>query len=195
MVDRYRYRIRPAEKSDCRSIAELTHISSDGVSNYIWSQFADQGEDLLDIGQHRYERENADFSYQNCSIVEIDNKVAGMLIAFPMYTGEEEKGSGCDPVLAPYSRLEEDDSYYVSGVALFPKYRGQGIGTHLLVFAENKALENGRKKLSLIVFDQNEGAKRLYQRHGYQITAREAIVPHKLIKYTGDALLMVKYLA
>ncbi len=58
--------------------------------------------------------------------------------------------------------------------------------------AEEHAREKDFKKLSLIVFEQNTGAKRLYDNLGYREVAREPIVPHKLIHCTGDALHMVK---
>lgn len=60
---------RPAEKSDCRAIAFLYSISSDGVADYIWTKLAQPGEDILDVGRRRYEREDTLFSYQNCTVV------------------------------------------------------------------------------------------------------------------------------
>jgi ribosomal protein S18 acetylase RimI-like enzyme len=97
-----------------------------------------------------------------------------------------------DPVLMPYSRLEEDNSYYICGMAMFPEHRGRGIGTRLLALAEEHAREKGFGKTSLIVFEQNAGAKRLYDRAGYVEVSREAVYPHPLIHFTGDAILMVK---
>jgi ribosomal protein S18 acetylase RimI-like enzyme len=183
---------RPAAKSDCRAIAALYSISSDGVADYIWTTLAEPGEDLLDIGQRRYEREDSMFSYKNCVVVEKDNEVIGMLVAFPMKVENDPGDEDVDPVLAPYSKLECDNSYYICGMAVFPEHRGKGIGTQLLKLAEGHANEKGFNKLSLIVFEQNVGAKRLYERSGYHEIARESIVPHPLIHYAGDALLMVK---
>ena len=97
-----------------------------------------------------------------------------------------------DPVLAPYSRLEQPGSYYISGIALFPGYRGMGIGTKFLDIAEEKALQFKLPLLSLIVFEENDGAVRLYKRLGFYEIMREPVVPHPLIKYSGAALLMVK---
>jgi hypothetical protein len=34
---------RPAEKSDCREIASLYSISSDGVADYIWTKLSVNG--------------------------------------------------------------------------------------------------------------------------------------------------------
>lgn len=182
---------RPAEKADCHTIATLYSISSDGVADYIWTKLAEPGEDILDVGRRRYERENTLFSYQNCTLAAINDTIVGMLVAFPMFVDAAAEPEA-DPVLAPYSRLEEDNSYYICGVALFPNYRGQGIGAQLMRLAETHAIARGFTKLSLIVFEQNVGAKRLYERLGYKEVGRETIVPHPLIHYTGEAVLMVK---
>ena len=187
------FTFRPAVKSECRKIAELYGISSDGVAEYIWTKMADPGEDVLHIGQRRYEQEDSVFSYRNCSMVDLDETAAGMLVAFPMEIDDEYMES--DPVLIPYSKLEEPDSYYICGMAVFPKYRGRGIGTQLLMLAEKNAREHELQKLSLVVFEQNEGAKHLYERSGYYEKAREPIVPHPLIHFDGNAVLMVKNLA
>ena len=183
---------RPARKEDCLIIATLYSISSDGVANYIWTKLAEPGEEFLTVGQRRYEREGTAFSYQNCTIVEHQGGIIGMLVAFPMHIDPSEEES--DPVLAPYRHLEEDNSYYICGMALFPEYRGRGIGTRLLSLAEEYARNQGFRKISLIVFEQNVGAKQLYDRTGYKAIKRTTIYPHPLIHYTGDAMLMVKEL-
>ena len=184
-------KFRPAEKPDCRAIASLYSISSDGVADYIWTKLAQPGEDLLDVGQRRYERENTVFSYQNCILATLGENIVGMLVAFPMIV-EETAEPEEDPVLVPYSKLEENNSYYICGIALFPEYRNRGIGTELMKLAEAQAVTKGFTKLSLIVFEQNVGAKRLYESLGYREVAREPVVPHPLIHYSGDAILMVK---
>ena len=186
-------RIRPAQKSDARRIAEFYRISSDGIADYIWTRLAQPGEDLLEVGRKRYEREGTLFSYQNCKLVELEGSVVGMLVAFPMEVDREYVES--DPVLAPYSALEEDQSYYICGMAVQEEHRGKGIGAMLLEEAERTGRRLGFAKLSLIVFEQNVRARRLYLRHGYVETLRRPVVPHPLIHYTGDALLMVKSVA
>lgn len=190
VIQKEQYTIRPAHKRECRRIAELYSISSDGVADYIWTTLAQPGEDVLDVGRKRYERENTPFSYQNCKLVEFDGSVVGMIVAFPM---EVDEGPGeTDPILLPYSVLEEDQSYYICGMAVDEEYRGRGIGTMLLEEAERSCEDLGFLKLSLIVFEQNFRARRLYERYGYVETRRHPVVPHRLIHCTGDALLMVK---
>ena len=189
-----RITFRPAEKPDSREIALMYRIASDGVADYIWSTFAQPGEDLLDVGQRRYEREDTDFSYQNCTMAVANDEVVGMLVAFPMHANEDPDPD-MDPVLAPYFILEEANSYYVCGVAVLPDQRGQGIGSRFMALAEKHAMGEGLSKTSLIVFEKNVRAKQLYERLGYVEKKREQIVPHELIRYTGDAVLMVKGLS
>ena len=185
---------RPAKKIECRKIAELFSIASDGVADYIWSKTAGDDGDILDVGQKRYENPDYDFSYKNCTVAEYKHEVIGMIVAFPMHVEENKDYIDSDPVLVPYEKLEEDNSFYVCGVAVFDKFRGKGIGKVFMDLAELKTRELGLSKISLIVFEQNRGAKKLYDTLGYKEVAREQVVPHPLIKHTGDAILMVKQL-
>lgn len=186
-------KIRAARREDARKIAELFSISSDGVADYTWSTLAEPGKDVLDVGEQRYSRDNARFSHENCVIAELDGEVVGMVAAFSMETGESDyREKDVDPILAPYTKLEEPNSYYIAGMAVFPEYRGNGIGSKFLEIAEQQAKALGLNRVSLIVFEENRGAKRLYDRHGYYEVAREKVISHELIHYAGYALLMVK---
>lgn len=184
---------RPARRDESRTIARLFSMASDGVADYVWTKYARPGEDILDAGVRRYSGESSLFSYRNCVIAESGGKIAGMMAAFSMHRPDDPGASGeTDPVLAPYSRLEQYNSYYISGMALFPEHRGMGIGTKFLEIAEERAARYNLPQLSLIVFEENEGAVRLYERRGFYEIMREPVVPHPLIKYSGQALLMVK---
>lgn len=182
---------RPAVRQDARRIAELYSIASDGVSDYIWSKQALPGDKLLDIGQQRYERRNTPFSYENCLVAEVENKqVVAVLLAYPMQ--EDLDFVQSDPVLKPFWLLEEPDSFYIGGIAVEAQWRQQGIARTLMHMAEEKCREIGLETLSLIVFEANSVAYDFYRRLGYREAMRKAIVPHPLIHYSGDALLLVK---
>lgn len=184
--------IRQATKADSRRIAEFYSISSDGVADYIWMKLAEPGQPVLDVGEQRYARENTDFSYQNCKLVERNGEAVAMLVAFPMHVDPDYIED--DRILKPYSLLEEDNSYYICGIAVEKALRGQGIGKLLMNEAELDARAKGFEKLSLVVFEQNRVALDLYKRLGYKEVMRQQIIPHPLIHYTGYALLMVKML-
>ena len=186
-------RFRPARKEDCRTIAELYRISSDGVADYIWRKLAEPGEEPIEVGERRYAREDTVFSYRNCTVAERNGEVIGMLVAFQVEPDPDvsDPDEEVDSVLKPYSELERPGSFYICGMALFPEYRGEGLGTGMLELARQQAYQRGLEELSLIVFEQNAGAKRLYERHGFREVDRLPVVPHELIHYVGDALLMV----
>ena len=189
--------IRSARKDDSAAIAALFRISSDGLADYIWSRMDDgSGRPLLEIGRARYEREGVAFSYQNCIIAEREGAVIGMVHCFAMESAPEAGSDpDPDPVLAPYAALEDHGSLYISGVAMIPEQRGKGIGSMLLSAAEKRARSLGLPRLSLICFDANESAMRLYQRLGFRAVDRRPLVPHPTLKYrNGDAVLMVRAL-
>ena len=187
---------RWAQKEDCYRIAELFSMSSGGVADYVWSTLGIPDQTLLEIGEQRYAREGTEFSYQNCVVAEVDGDVAGMLVSFPIEEGEaapaepEAPASNEPDVLAPYGELEVPGSYYICGVALLPQYQSQGLGSRLCEIAKGLARERGNDELSLLVFEQNVGAVQLYERLGFKIIDRRPVVPHELIRYTGDVLLM-----
>ena len=185
------FSLRDARREDAGEIAKLFLISSDGLAEYIWSRIDAPGQSLAQIGAGRYAREGVAFSYENCMIAERNGTIVGMLHGFEM--PESDGAVEEDPVLHPYSALEDAGSYYVSGIALFPDHRGQGIGTALLDAAHERTKTLSLPRTSLVCFEQNEGAMRLYQRFGYQEIARRPLVPHPMLHYKeGDAALLVK---
>ena len=90
--------IRRATRDDVYEIARLFMISSDGLAPYIWNKKRAPDTDVLDHGAARYRRDDADFSWQNCLLAEVDGRVAGMAHAFLMETDgtdpEDDRGSG-----------------------------------------------------------------------------------------------------
>jgi ribosomal protein S18 acetylase RimI-like enzyme len=184
--------IRQATRDDCARIARLFMIASDGVAEYIWSRVEAPDLSLLEIGKRRYAREGTAFSYQNCLVAEKNGAVIAMLHSFPMHKRDDDEYTvEVDPVLAPYSALEDCGSLYVSAVAVFHEHRRLGIGTRLLEEARRRARALGLDRLSLICFEKNTKALRLYQRLGFRELRRRAIVPHPFLHYReGDAILL-----
>ena len=176
----------------------MIDISSDGIALIEWTEAAQAAGDrtALDIGARIYASEDGDYSYRNCCIAQMADRRAGMLIGFPMTARDPSDVASPPPfdgtdVFAPYKYLEAPDTWYICGVALLPEYRGHGIGTGLMQMAREQARTHGYTQLSLVVFEENAAALRLYRRLGYETIKRASIVPHPLIRASGDALLMV----
>ncbi len=180
---------RPARRTDARDIARLFQISSEGASDYIWSQLAEPGEALLDVGERRYARDDVDFSWQNCLIAEADGRVVGMMHSY-VTREDPDPTPPTDPVLAPYADMEVADTLYISSLALHEGWRNQGLGVRFLQHAQARADQLALKGLSLIDYAANTGARRFYERHGFGIVKTCQVVPHPMIRVTGEAYLM-----
>ncbi|WP_207284123.1 GNAT family N-acetyltransferase [Pseudomonas sp. FW300-N2F2] len=181
--------IRPALPTDAREIARLFRISSEGASDYIWSQLAKPDQDLLDVGAARYAREGVDFSYQNCLVAQANGQVIGMMHAY-VTRHDPQAAPVTDPVLAPYADMEVPDTLYISSLALHEGWRNKGLGVRFLELAQQRADQLALKGLSLIDYAANTGARRFYERHGFGIVKTCQVVPHPLIQVTGAAYLM-----
>ena len=191
MLDKVTF--RAATREDSHRIAELFRISSDGVVDYLWMTLAPEypGLEPVEIGAVRYARDDGDFSYTNCVLAELDGEVIGQLCTYPVEESDaEDPEEPEDPVLEPYGRLEIPGTLYISSLALFEGFRGMGLGTEMLSIARNRARERNIEALSLLVFEQNIGAVKLYEREGFREVDRAPIVPHPLINHTGDVILM-----
>lgn len=180
---------RQARRSDAHEIARIFQITSEGVADYIWSQLAKPGQELLDVGTLRYAREDVDFSYQNCLISEADECVIGMMHSY-VIRHDPNASTVTDPVLAPYADMEIPDTLYISSLGLHEGWRNQGLGVRFLQFAQERSDELGLKGLSLIDYAANTAARRFYERQGFNIVKTCVVTPHPLIRIAGEAYLM-----
>ena len=58
---------------------------------------------------------------------------------------------------------------------------------------DDQARALDRPRVSLICFERNEGAMRMYRRLGFEELARRPVVPHSLLHYAGgDAVLLAR---
>lgn len=171
--------IRKATKADAGPLAELINFAGEGLPLYVWSRMTEPGEDAWDVGRRRAEREEGSFSYRNATIAEIVGGVAGCLIGYPL--AEQPQAADYDtmpPMFVPLQELEDEarGTWYVNVLATYPELRGRGVGTTLMGLAEGYAEETKKRGLSLIVSDANTGARRLYERLGYEEAGRRPMV-------------------
>ena len=122
---------------------------------------------------------------ENCLFAIVDGELSGVL-AFQM-TGHEfyqlnlrtafEKFSPFRAGLVIFNLILlafEDsvgaDEFHTDVLAVVPSTQGMGIGTALMLKAEEKAESTGKHTMSLGVIAENEGAIRLYERLGFKTT-------------------------
>lgn len=182
---------RPAQASDAHDIARFFQLTSEGMADYIWSKLAAPGEALLSVGASRYAREQGDFSYKNCLMATFEGRVIGMMHSYALREAPDRPVE-TDPVLAPYADMEVPDTLYISSLALDEAWRSQGLGVQFLRHAQQRAEDAGLTGLCLIDYAENHGARRFYERHGFQIVKACQIVAHPMLGVTGEAYLMYR---
>lgn len=80
--------------------------------------------------------------------------------------------AGYVAVLGEVESLEPDDDpspyAYLSDLVVLADFRGRGIASLLAAAAERHALDHGMTRIRLQVLAKNTGARRLYERAGYE---------------------------
>src|SRR5262245_6988883 len=171
--------IRPATPPDAAALAELVNFAGEGLPLYVWAKIAKDGEDPWAVGRARAAREQGSFSYRNASVIEQDGAVAAALIGYPLPDKPEAIGADMPAMFVPLQELENlaPSTWYVNVLASYPQWRKKGLGAALLAHAETLAEAAGTEKgMSVIVADNNIGARRLYERTGYRERAKRPMV-------------------
>jgi ribosomal protein S18 acetylase RimI-like enzyme len=73
-------------------------------------------------------------------------------------------------ILGPWVALESAAHVAeVHGLAVAPSHQREGIGGRLLDAAIERSRQEGVRRLVLRVLSTNRGARRLYERHGFEV--------------------------
>jgi ribosomal protein S18 acetylase RimI-like enzyme len=85
-----------------------------------------------------------------------------------------------------FVREANADEYFINTLAVSHDFQGQGIGTHLLSYAEHKARKMHYNQCALSVEMSNLRARYLYERIGYRVVETSKFAWPKCVSgYTG----------
>ena len=59
-------------RADGRSLAELIEYAGHGIPGHPWSRSAREGQPPIEVGVERVLREDANFSYRNAVVADVD---------------------------------------------------------------------------------------------------------------------------
>ncbi|MCK4309110.1 MAG: GNAT family N-acetyltransferase [Candidatus Atribacteria bacterium] len=149
------------------------------------------------------------FSFEHSYFIEVNSKRAGMVLGYNWkQKRREELYTGL--LLVKYLKWSlfsrifyllkaqnivgkvAENEYYLSNIAVYPEYRGLGLGTKLLLEIERESRKTGSNKIVLDVDTSNERALKLYERLGYIIEKRAPCF--KINKETFDFFRMYRIL-
>ncbi len=180
-----RLTIRPAEERDVIWGADLIFSADSGLFSYV---FASTPEKSVDILRQAFGEPSHAFSYEFAQIVEVDDRVAGIILSYPGTTKRraEENIQGIMAKILPLqrvprilinladlSRIKQDvkaQMYFILSLCIVPEYRNRGLGTALLNDTELTAKESGCTVMALDIAYTNTHAQRLFDRQNYHIT-------------------------
>ena len=185
---------RIATADDASILAELVNYAGEGLPEYLWSQMAESGDDVWEIGRQRQAKKA-----EEGQIVVIDlgeGAIAG-LTGYTIPAEVEPIPDDLPAIFRPLQELENlaPSTWYVNVLATLPDLRGKGYGSKLLELAEQIASNEDLDSMSLIVADNNSNARRLYERHGYTQEARRTMVKEDWQTDAENWILMIKKLA
>ena len=127
------------------------------------------------------EREDSQYSYKNCYVCEVDGEVAGAICSYDGSRLYELRNALFEELQRRGAKLNkkltdecESGELYIDSLAVFKKYRGQGIAKALIARAEEKSRELKIPVLGLLVDNENPNAAKLYTSLGFHpINIRE----------------------
>jgi ribosomal protein S18 acetylase RimI-like enzyme len=192
-------RFRQAQGSDALDLVCLIDSASRGLALWLWSTRRGPGQSTLEVGRERIRTLTASpLYYAAFTIAEIDGATAGALTGRLLPT-PYERGDAADlpDPFVPLLELEAAaaGSWYLNVIAVYPEFRGRGVGAALLRKAGEIARLTAAAQMSLIVQESNVGALRFYLRYGFGEWARRRYVPFPGSMAEGDWILLKKKIA
>lgn len=189
------FSLRPARADEAAIVAAAIAEASGGYAPLAWSAVA-TGTDLHAVGTRCCAGDDGPHSWRHALLLETGSgEVAGVLLCCPaaaMPPVAIVAGPDGSDLCAPV-RMQVADSWQLVGMTIFAPWRNYGLGHRLLVQAYSQAKAAGHDRISLIACERNP-ATRLYRREGFTVVERRPILPHPLLAYDGDVLLMVRTL-
>ena len=177
--------IRKGSHYDAKDFADLIILSAPSFLPTLY------GNKVKIILVNLFVKGNNLFGFHHTYFANTGHKKAGIILGYDWQLKKQEdlqtgllllKNMGVDFFKRLYSFLNAkkivgwvcEREYYISNVAVFPKYRGMGLGTYLIDLAEKEAKQCGANRLSLDVETENINAINLYKKLGFTIAKKSS---------------------
>lgn len=163
--------IKKANKQNIENISKLIYDAIHEVANSLTGE--NEEHKILKTLDYYIQMDVCRLSYNNIYTYEIDNKNVAILLAYNSNDIEKLDKPMIEHLKTKNIFLESfdkecfEDEFYIDTVSVLEDYQGQGIAKELFAFAQQKAKEQGFKKLSLLVDLENKKAKALYEKLGF----------------------------
>lgn len=177
--------IRFAKKEDAHEIAPLILVILNDMELPFLQKYGTTK--TLEILEEAITDPTYRYSYTRGIVEELDGKVAGVAYG---YTDADEPfiDKPLEKILKKHGIEETEqlfidqetfpNEWYLDSISVSEKFRGHGIGSKLLSALPKLAEKEKRKVIGLSVDEQNPKAKKLYERHGFNVVGQRIITGH-----------------
>jgi ribosomal protein S18 acetylase RimI-like enzyme len=173
-------RMRPATPADALDFAQLLLIS---VPRFLPAAY---GPDAVELMARLFSYRQHYFSYQHTRMLEVDGRIAGMtlaynhaakraarlrfgfLLALHQGLGLLRRHAGLLKIEALLGTITAGE-YYASNSALYPEFRGRGLGLRLFAEAEEAARREGCRCIVSEAESENATAIAVRRKLGFRI--------------------------
>lgn len=191
---------RAALASDSRDIARFFCMAGGGVYEFLFDDLI-PFVTAVDLLAAAIAGDDYPISYRNCRVAvePVEGQLAGMANVFPADLLKQE-GYALLPGdrqshVRPMLQLQDWGSMFLNALAVGDDFRGCGVGTRLLGWAEERAKDLGFDRLSLHVWADNLAARNFYQVRGFVELGTADMAQHPRLSHIGGSILMSKTIA
>ena len=175
--------MRQGRSEDAQNFSQLILISAITFYRSLFTS------DAAEIIRKLFQKPGNLFSFEHSYFIEVDGKIAGMVLGYNWaQKSREELYTGL--LMVKYLKWNffarifyflkaqdivgkvSENEYYLSNIAVYPEFRGLGLGTKLLSEIERESKRSRDKKIVLDVETNNKRAIKLYERLGYIIESK-----------------------
>lgn len=176
--------IRKASAKDSIYIAPLLLLAMEDII-YTFINKTDY-DTALNFLSYFVQKENNQYSYQNCFVAEKDNIIIG---AVNLYDGAKLqllRQPVIDYVKDNYnSNFNPEDEtqkgeYYIDTLGVSPAQQGQGTGSKMLHYLIDKYAIKNKHVLGLLVEEDKPDAKKLYLKLGFKVVGKKKLAGKNL---------------
>ena len=176
--------VRKATLQDAEIIATYLLLAmAEIVYKFIGEEIPEKAKEFM---LHFVKKDNNQYSYQNCWVVEDNMKVVA---AINLYNGallSELREPIIEYLRSKFNKdfNPEDETqageYYIDSLGVHPNQQSKGIGTKLLRFIIDEYVHKHSQTLGLLVDEINPNAKRLYLKLGFKSAGRKVLFGKKM---------------
>jgi ribosomal protein S18 acetylase RimI-like enzyme len=143
------------------------------------------GKDVKEILKKLFIEKRNQFSHEFTYFILLDEKISGMVLSYS-YDEKNKVDLNTGYLLIKIMKLNflkifpnliksynvlgkiDKEDYYISNIAIYPEYRGIGLGKKLLNFIEDLAKNRKLKRIVLEVEKENLNAIKVYENFGFK---------------------------